>query len=161
MKKSAHIAAAIVLAAGFVYFVTVQKDDKQMIEFKAKTAAFVRGGKPSAPLRDVLGRGGDRICVKYDDSGDMEITIQDYKVLTVMKGRRDVIVDGKSYAFKVNSDCVKFGTATIGKQDGLLLIGGRSAADAKQVTDSKPKAKKKPAPPPVKKKPAPARNYGY
>ncbi|MEZ0262060.1 MAG: hypothetical protein ACAH80_13710 [Alphaproteobacteria bacterium] len=156
MKKSAHIAAAVVLAAGFIYFVTVQKDDAQMVDFKAKAAAFVRSDKKSASLRDVLGRGGDKICVKYDDTDGMEITIQDYKVLTVMKGRRDVIVDGKTYAIKASSDCVKFGAAAIAKQDGTLLIGGRNAAE------EKPKAapKKKSAPAPEKKKPAP-RSYGY
>jgi len=160
MKKSAHIAAALVLAAGFVYFVTVQKDDAQMAAFKAKAAVFVRSDKKSAPLREVLGRGGDKICIKYDGDDGMEITIQDYKVLTVMKGRRDVIVDGKSYAFTAKSDCVGFSGAAISKQDRTLLIGGRNITEANPVAE-KPKVKKKPLPPSAKKVTKPARSYGY
>lgn len=159
MNRLGHIAVILVLAAGFIYFVMAQKDDAQMVDFKAKAAAFVRSGKKSAPLRDVLGRGGDKICIKSGGDDSIEITIQDYKVLTVMKGRRDVIVDGKPYALTIKGDCTTFAGAVMTKQDSALLISGKTAAAVKPAAQA-PKQKNKPAPAPEKKKPAP-RSYGY
>jgi hypothetical protein len=168
MKKLGHIIAAVVLAAGVIYLVAAQKDDAQMIAFKQSAAAFIRSEKQSTSLREVLGRGGDRICAKYDGTGNMEITLQDYKVLTVMKGRRDIIVDGRRWTLALGNkgkalaekgeDCFSFSTAKLSKVGSdLLLSGGGEKAPAA----AKPKAKKKPAPPPAKKTTKPARSYGY
>lgn len=154
MQKIGHIAAALALVAGFIYLAAAPKDDAAMAEFKGKAAAFIRSEKQSAPLRDVLGRRGDRICIKHDGKGGMEINLYEYKVLTVMKGRDDITVDGKSYTFTAHRDCFPFAAATFGKEAGNIVIG-----DTKEKS-AKPKQKKKAAPAPEKKKPV-QRSYGY
>jgi hypothetical protein len=171
MQKLGHIAAALALAAGVIYFVTVPKDDEKMVRFKETVATFIRSGKQSTTMRKVLGGGwGDKICVKYGVSDSMEITIQDYKVLTVMKGRRDIVVDGKSYTFiagenkqllaQDSPDCFNYARARITKDGEILVLSGEVSTAVEKRAIEKTKQKKKPAPAPEKKKPV-QRSYGY
>jgi hypothetical protein len=177
MKKLAYILAAQLLIAGAVYLSVTPKDDAQMGAFKQAAAVFVRSGKTSAPLRDVLGRGGDRICATFDVNGRVEITIQEGKVLTVMKGRGDASIDGKSYLISFlgeknaeRTHCADFAAATIRLQDPIrtdddstyLVISDPESLGA-ALARAKPKSapvKKKPVPAPEKKKPV-QRSYGY
>lgn len=118
-------------------------------------------------------RAGDIDKLKNnDDESELVIGIENGKDMTVMTGKRKVVVDGKSWVLAVKRDkatgresgfgCFNFAVAKFSKAEyPYLLLGDMKGAEVKKSVTEKPKQKKKLAPAPVKKTTKPARSYGY
>jgi hypothetical protein len=59
-------AAGVTVLLGMAFYLaSIQLDDTAMATFKQSLASFVKSDKQAAPVREILGADGDKICMAY------------------------------------------------------------------------------------------------